>query len=245
VGLDNATVSLPGVFAVKEWPASRESGAAQVEIMLEFQSGIVWERLPEGEWPAREETGSALVEEEKEKGVMAASCNIAAGGDLSVGKVATLNNTMRVWGYVSLFLCKVRRKTTDRLQAVEMDSLQTSSGPSPFSIEMAKAVLVEEAQEGLNVVERGSLVEVESVSTEEAGCQRTHLVVGGHMATMVANGYVKEELIVLDFISSPEKLCIEGAHPTDSGGLDSRVLKSRKKETERRPHNLVVDGPEE
>ena len=91
-------------------------------------------------------------------------------------------------------------------------------------------------------------MEVESVSTEEAGCQRTHLVVGGHMATMVANGYVKEELIVLDFISSPEKLCMEGAHPTDSGGLDSRVLKSRKKmsrKTMRPSHILVVDGPEE
>lgn len=56
-------------------------------------------------------------------------------------------------------------------------------------------------------------------------------------------GYMKEVLPVLDYVNTPPKLYMEEDHPVDSGGLNSRVLRSRK--TKRLTQKFVLVGLKE
>jgi hypothetical protein len=194
----------------------------------EYQEGMSWMRRPEEEWPAKMKV-TPPPKEEMKKGAVAATCMVATMQEPFIKYSTTLNRTLRVCGYIFLFLCKARKKTTQALQVAIKEGREIKSGPPPKFLQMAENYLVEEAQQDLDIKRLETLMPVRTVATDQLGCKRSLWVVGGRMKAKMKIGYDRTELPILDYNSPLAKLFLEEAHRVDHGGQDNMVLRSRKR----------------
>jgi Family of unknown function (DUF5641) len=194
----------------------------------EYQDGMTWMSWPEEKWPAKKTIEPPPLEEMR-KGAVAVTCHVATANEPLIRYGPSLARTIRVAGYVFLFLCKARKRTTDGLQVATKDGRLIRSGPPPRYLQMAEDFLVEEDQKELCMRELESLMPRKWKFTDGLGCERSIWVVGGRMRTKMKIGYDKDRLPILGHTSQLARLFIEDAHQVDHGGVDNMVLRSRKR----------------
>ena len=194
----------------------------------EYQNGMPWMKLPETDWPAKMNI-TPPPKEEMKRGAVAASCMVAIMEKPFIEYSTTLDRTLRVCGYVLLFVSRAKKKTTKTLSVAVKDGREVKSGPPPKFLQMAEDYLVEEAQKDLDIKKLENLMPVRKKFVDQLGCERAHWVVGGRMAAKMKIGYDKAELPILDYSSPLAKLFLEEAHRADHGGQDNMVLRSRKR----------------
>jgi len=140
---------------------------ADMEEESEYQEGKLKMMMPEQEWPSKKKISLPSTEEMRE-GVVATTCHVAINMEPFIKYSTTLTRTLRVCGYVFLFLSRLRRETTNRLQVAARDGQKVKSGPPPHIEKVAQGHLVEEAQKNLAI-------------TGLLGRKRTHWMAGTHL----------------------------------------------------------------
>jgi hypothetical protein len=161
--------------------------AAEIGEGSVYQEGLPWMAGPIEEWSVKQKIEPPPTEELR-KGTVVIACKVTTAEEPFIKYSSTLARTTRILGYVFLFACRARKKTTDGLQLAKRGGHQIKSTPPPKFLQVAEDFLIQEAQRGLCMQKLESLMPQKSMIQDVLGCTRTLWTVGGRMLNKLKIG---------------------------------------------------------